>query len=80
MNISAKKAVAIQTSVKRARKYYYIVRCENGIQYTETVEYASNHWDAEKQAEEAYFEQYQQGPVEVSSRKITKTEANNISI
>lgn len=62
------------------RKYYYIVRCENGINNTETVEYAANHWDAEKQAQETYFGKYQSYPVEVTSRKITKGEADNINL
>lgn len=60
------------------RKYYYIVECENGINNTQSVEYAANHWDAEKQGEKVYFDKYQAYPVDVQSKKITKREADNI--
>lgn len=60
------------------RKYYYIVRCENGCSVTESVEYAENHFEAEKQAEKVYLTEFQSCPVEVSSRKITKAVADDI--
>lgn len=59
----------------RERKYYYLVECENGINRTETIEYAKNHWEAEKQAQDVYFKKYQAYPVEVTSRKSSKAEA-----
>lgn len=60
------------------RKYYYIVRCENGCSATESVEYAENHYEAEKQAEKIFFTDFQSYPVEVSSKKITKAVADDI--
>lgn len=59
----------------RNRKYYYLVECANGINRNVTVEYAKNHYEAEKQAEDAYLREYQAYPVEVSSRKSSKAEA-----
>ena len=62
----------------KKRKYYYIVECRNGINGISTFEYAENHWEAEKLAEEEYFKKYLAYPVDVSSRKSTKTECDNI--
>ena len=62
----------------KRRKYYYIVRCQNGINCTETVEYAENHYVAEGHGMKAYYVYYQAYPLDVSSRKITRRAADNI--
>lgn len=58
----------------KKRKYYYIVECSNGVNRISTFKYAENHWEAEKLAEEEYFKEFLANPVNVESRKSTKTE------
>ena len=62
----------------KKRKYYYIVECRNGVNVLSTFKYASNHWDAEYQAEEEYFKMFLSRSVNVESRKSTKTECYNL--
>lgn len=62
----------------KKRKYYYIVECSNGVNRLGTFQYASNQWEAEKQAEEEYFKKFLAYPVDVVSRKSTKLECNNL--
>lgn len=62
----------------KKRKYYYIVECSNGINSLSTFKYAKNHWEAEELAATEYFEKFLAYPVDVESRKSTKTECDNI--
>ena len=62
----------------KKRKYYFIVECGNGVNRLSTFKYASNHFEAEKQAEEEYFKMFLAYPVDVESRKSTKTECYNL--
>lgn len=62
----------------KKRKYYYICECVNGVFRMTTYQYAEDHWDAEKMAEDQYFERFDNYPVDVKSWKSTKKECDNI--
>lgn len=58
----------------KKRKYYYLCECSNGINRMTTFQYAENHWEAEKLAEDEYYEKFLSYPVDVESKKSTKAE------
>ena len=58
--------------------YFYIVECSNGINRLSTYVRAQNHWEAEQLVERKYFDEYQEYPTCVESRKTTKIECENL--
>ena len=60
----------------KERKYYYIVECSNGINRMSTYQRAKNHLEAEEMAGKEYFKKFLALPVNVESRKSTKTECD----
>ena len=60
----------------KERKYYYIVECSNGINRMSTYMRATNHWEAEDLARNEYHKKFLAWPVNVESRKSTKTECD----